>query len=61
MTLALLKAQKNNKVCKPLFFDLNNSKQKLKLEKLIRSSSGLVIHDEIESQLRELIDRKSVV
>ena len=43
---------------KPLFFDIKNEEEKIELVKIFESYKGIIILDEIESQLKELIKLK---
>ena len=43
---------------KPLFFDIKNEEEKIELVKIVESYKGIIILDEIESQLKELIKLK---
>lgn len=42
----------------PLFFDIKNEGEKIELVKILESYKGIIILDEIESQLKELIKLK---
>jgi len=53
-----LTTDKNSQTCTPYIYNLNYSIHKTELEKLLQSTSGVLVYDEIESQLKELIKLK---
>ncbi len=55
----LRKQEKGTTVYHPVFYRLNNLADKNKLETLLQSSPSVTIHDELISQLQELIKTKN--
>src|SRR5688572_8441440 len=47
--------EKDSLVYQPLFFDLKDAAQKAELSKLMASDPEIIVHDDIESQIREFI------
>lgn len=50
---------KDSLVYEPVFFDLKDASRKAELSKLMASDSEIIVHDDIESQIRELIKLKN--